>query len=908
MNLRFRIHFHTQWGQRLFISGSLPELGEWDPNHALEMMSLGDGNWILDCPFSEIPTSPITYKYFLKPEYSEEHHWESGRNRSCIWDRREVEEMELIDTWRSDHDDNRALLTSAFTRVLGRRKNARKPKHKTLSGEKTLYRFQVSASMLAEDQVVCLIGEDAALGAWNEKKAVGMSDHNFPVWEVEVELENEFEGAYKYGIYDKKKKQIVAWEGGENRNISPSISSNGQRMRWVRDYFFRYEQLWRGSGIAVPVFSLRSETGLGVGEFQDLAQLTDWAKSMGMQMVQVLPINDTIATHTWTDSYPYSAISVFALHPIYLHLPALYEYYQLPVPDVYEEEASRLNALEAVEYEEVLRVKSEEFKRVYHEVQAGLKKDKSYQKFIQQHQDWLIPYAAFSYLRDQYGTADFGTWPDYATYEEKAISRLANPKADQFPDIDIHCFIQYHLHLQLQAAVEYARSQGVVLKGDIPIGISRQSVDAWVAPHLYNMDGQAGAPPDFFSTTGQNWGFPTYNWEEMAKDNYQWWRDRLTHMSMYFDAYRIDHILGFFRIWEIPYHALDGTMGVFNPALPFHVNELMGWGLYVQRDRYCEPYIRSHMLSVFLGDSEGWARENLLDEYEPGKFRVKASYKTQRDLVAFLETRDDLTPQRHEQLKSGMLGLLREVLFVEVPGSEGQWVHPRIGLQQTYSFKELDSGLQELVNRISDDYFYRRHETFWREQAMKKLPAITEATDMLVCGEDLGMVPASVAGVMKELAILSLEIQRMPKDNSIEFQHPGYIPYLSVCSPGTHDTFPIRCWWELDPDRSQRFFNQVLALGGRAPYFCEPWVSKEIFIQHLHSPAMWTIFPLQDLLAIDGELRKSDPWSERINDPSIIPHYWRYRMHLKLEELLHASDFNQEVKQLIDHSGRGRIY
>ena len=148
-----------------------------------------------------------------------------------------------------------------------------------------------------------------------------------------------------------------------------------------------------------------------------------------------------------------------------------------------------------------------------------------------------------------------------------------------YPHISIYYFIQFHLHLQLLEATNYARANGVVLKGDIPIGISRNSVEAWTEPHYFNLNGQAGAPPDDFSVNGQNWGFPTYNWEVMEQDDYSWWMKRFRKMSEYFDAYRIDHILGFFRIWEIPMHAVHGLLGQFVPSLPMSREEIESYGL-----------------------------------------------------------------------------------------------------------------------------------------------------------------------------------------------------------------------------------------------------------------------------------------------------------------------------------------
>ena len=187
---------------------------------------------------------------------------------------------------------------------------------------------------------------------------------------------------------------------------------------------------------------------------------------------------------------------------------------------------------------------------------------------------------------------------------------------------------------------------------------------------------------------------------------------------------------------------------------------------------------------------------------------------------------------------------------------------------------------------------------------MKKLPALKDATNMLICGEDLGMVPHSVPEVMQQLGILSLEIQRMPKNPQTEFFHPKDAPYLSVITPSSHDMSTIRGWWEENREKTQRFYNQILGEHGTAPYFCEPWVNRAVILQHLYSPAMWAVFQLQDILGMNEKLRREDPSEERINNPANPNHYWNYRMHIPLEQLIKEKDFNKELKDYITNSGR----
>lgn len=230
--------------------------------------------------------------------------------------------------------------------------------------------------------------------------------------------------------------------------------------------------------------------------------------------------------------------------------------------------------------------------------------------------------------------------------------------------------------------------------------------------------------------------------------------------------------------------------------------------------------------------------------------------------------------------------------------------HFRFGADQTASFRYLPDEVKPILKRLYIDYFYRRQDVMWAKEALQKLPELKRATDMLICGEDLGMVPHCVPDVMRDLGILSLEIQRMPKKSGDRFFHPKDAPYLSVVTPGTHDMSVLRGWWEEDRALSQRFFNEILGQHGQAPYFCEDWVADMILRQHLHSPAMWCIVQLQDWLAIDAALRRENPDDERINVPANPRHYWRYRAHLSIEQLARQKDYVARVRSMIAESGR----
>lgn len=632
------------------------------------------------------------------------------------------------------------------------------------------------------------------------------------------------------------------------------------------------------AGVAVPVFSLKSNDSFGIGEFNDLKLLADWCQKAGMKIIQILPINDTCTDNSWSNSYPYKAISTKALHPIYLNLSQMGTLYNESDKEYFEQQRDILNAKDFVDYPEVIKTKNKFFEKIFAQTWNEVRNSYNYNIFFEKNKEWLTPYAEFC-------------------SQQSAVS--GQHSAVNFQQTEIYYFLQYHLDKQLTEAVDYLHQKGIILKGDIPIGIGRNSVEAYTSPHLFNLDSQAGAPPDSFAAEGQNWGFPTYNWEAMAQDNYKWWRERLTQMSRYFDAYRIDHILGFFRIWEIPYESTQGLLGHFNPAIGYKLSAV-SQQLSANEERLTKPYIRGHFLHEYFGEFTDEVREKYLNETSFSYFELKPEFDTQRKIT------DHFSSNQHgkdDKIRNGLLALAAEVLFLK-DKNDSNIVHPRIALQFTHSYNELYDSQKNEINKLYDEYFYHRNEELWKKEALKKLPKIIEASDMLVCGEDLGMVPACVPEVMQQLEILSLEVQRMPKNPSETFVNPKNNPYLSVDTTSTHDTSTLRGWWEENGELTNRFHREMLGHQEGAPYFAEPYICKEIVEQHLNSSSMLTILPIQDYIAMDGEFRWDATQREQINVPANSDHHWCYKMHQSLESLNERQDFNDMILDMIKKSGR----
>ena len=889
MKIQFKIHYKMQWGQTMCLI--LHSSGNSIQKYGMHCNEKSE--WKAEIQIDSIAT--VSYQYAIQnPDKSLEHEYGSIREIQFSF---ASENTTVIDNWRASNGDS-PFVSTAFTDCFFKRTSL---KVSTTVSSKNLI-LRLNCPQMEPERHVAVIGNQDSLGNWDVNKKVRLNESRFPIWSTTLDpTKIKFPLEYKYLIVDSKTDEVLAWGGGPNRLVE---KTDKLALTIVTDeHFIRTIPSWKATGVAIPVFSLRSEEGFGIGEFNDLKKMVDWAKKTGQRIIQILPINDTILYHSNYDSYPYNAVSVYALHPIYLHLESVGKLKTKKQKDYFQSKKKELNEKNFSDYQNVLMAKWEFFKIIYPQESPVVFASDDYKLFFEKNKEWLVPYAAFSYLRDLNGSPEFSKWDKFNVYNKSEIEALSIKDTAHYHEIALYYFLQYHLHKQLIDVHDYARENGVAIKGDIPIGVSPRSVDAWVEPELFNTNAQAGAPPDDFSATGQNWGFPTYNWELMEMDGYQWWRKRFQKLAEYFDAYRIDHILGFFRIWEIPVNAVWGLTGTFHPALPFTRTEIESKGLKWDENRFLKPFLKEHVIYATFGKySDEVTREYLLtDGWQ--NFKFKPEYDTQKKIEAHFASLGYNFGTKEVLIRDGLYALHCEVLFIRDSRQPDKF-HPRISMHSSATFRDLTDENRRTLDRIYVDYFYHRHTEFWKQQALKKLPALISATKMLVCGEDLGMVPDSVPDVMNALEILSLEIQRMPKKPNTEFAMPADAPYRSVCTTSTHDMNPIRAWWEEDAALTQRFYNRALGMQGPAPAVCETWIIERIIDQHLLSNAMWIILPWQDWMAIDVVLRNEHPLAERINVPSNPRNFWCYRMHITLEQLLTEDVFNKKIKEMIAASGR----
>lgn len=889
MTVSFNIEYRTSWGEEVRIAGLLPE--------SIPMHTTDGIYWTADVEL-EVPKEGMTINYSYQIEQNQiiiRKEWDSFPRRLFL-SGNSKKKYQIKDCWKNI-PEQLYYYSSAFTEALLAHPDRAEipPCHR-----KGLV-IKAYAPRINKDYCLAICGNQKALGNWDPDKAILMSDANFPEWQIELDASKlKFPLEYKFILYHKEEKKADCWENNPNRYLAdPELKTNETLVISDRYAYFDIP-VWKGAGIAIPVFSLKSENSFGVGDFGDLKRMIDWAVSTQQKVIQILPINDTTMTHAWTDSYPYNSISIYAFHPMYADIKQMGTLKDKSAAAKFNKKQKELNGLPAMDYEAVNQTKWEYFRLIFKQEGEKVLASGEFGEFFNANKEWLQPYAVFSYLRDAFQTPNFREWPRHSVYNAQDIEKMCRPESVDYPHIALYYYIQFHLHLQLVAATKYAREHGVVLKGDIPIGISRNSVEAWTEPYYFNLNGQAGAPPDDFSVNGQNWGFPTYNWDVMEKDGYRWWMKRFQKMSEYFDAYRIDHILGFFRIWEIPMHAVHGLLGQFIPSIPMSREEIESYGLPF-REEYLIPYIHESFLGQVFGPHTDYVKQTfLLPAETPGVYHMKPEFTTQREVESFFAGKND---ENSLWIRDGLYTLISDVLFVPDTKEKDKY-HPRIGIQRDFIFRSLNEQEQNAFNRLYDQYYYHRHNEFWRQQAMKKLPQLTQSTRMLVCGEDLGMIPDCVSSVMNDLRILSLEIQRMPKDPMHEFGYLNEYPYRSVCTISTHDMSTLRGWWEEDYLQTQRYYNTMLGHYGTAPTVATPELCEEVVRNHLKSNSILCILSLQDWLSIDGKWRNPNVQEERINVPSNPRNYWRYRMHLTLEQLMKAEELNDKIRELIKYTGR----
>jgi 4-alpha-glucanotransferase len=648
------------------------------------------------------------------------------------------------------------------------------------------------------------------------------------------------------------------------------------------------------TGISVPVAALRSRESCGVGEFADLPLLAQWCHGVGLDLIQVLPVNDT-----GTDSSPYSALSAFALHPLYLHLQTM------PGAEAHAGAIDRFMADTArreagskgrFPYRTVLEFKLTLVERIYADNASPIGAEPAFAHWRKEN-PWVVPYAVFTALRRQNNAAAWSSWPF-----------MANPGAQEIQDWwDTHAaecmppaWIQFLLEGQLRTASLSLQDMGVYLEGDMPILMSPESADVWARRGYFDLGARAGAPPDMFSPDGQNWGFPVYNWDTLARDGYAWWKDRLRQAGKFFHAFRIDHVLGFFRIWRIPRGELSGLLGRFSPSAGMTTEDLTGLGFDQARIRWLSvPHTGGRELSTALGaDASRVAALYLKRVGTEDLYNLREEVDGERAIAALVEPRE---------VKDCLRSLHVNRTLMEDKGE----YFPAWYMEQKKGYQSLAGSEQEALRRLAGQR-RRESEEDWERRGRDLLRMLQSATDMLVCAEDLGDVPRCVPRVLAELGILGLRIERWsreydaaPPGSPAPFIPPSRLPRLSVCTPSVHDTSTLRGWWE--EDRAEReLYHGSLATEGSCPERMTRELLEKILAHCCDAASVLAMFQVQDILDLDEGLWSAHPSADRINVPGTLNDWnWTWRLPAPIEELSSREQLCHTVRSLVERR-RGR--
>ncbi len=622
----------------------------------------------------------------------------------------------------------------------------------------------------------------------------------------------------------------------------------------------------RRAGVAVPLWSLRLDDDGGTGEFRHLVRFGDWCARVGLDLIQLLPIHDS-----GTNTSPYSAVSAFALNPIYLDLSGL------PGSEEIAEDIGalrrRYGSRETLAYGEIRAEKLELARRLF---DAAVGTEPAGLDAWMATRPWIRPYAAYVVLKERNGMRPWWQWSDDAEPSSSLIDGIWDDEVTG-ATCRFLAWLQYHLQRQLDAVVAALKEREIHLKGDVPILMSRDSADVWWERRVFDLTYQAGAPPDMFSEDGQNWGFPVYNWDLLEEEDYKWWRDRLSQAERWFDAIRIDHVLGFFRIWAIPDDDFSAQRGHYRPAKYLSRDDFVQAGVGAERVEWlAEPHVTGIDLRELLGDSIATVVDALflrLPDEELYRFRPDIQGET---AIAWMAPEGPV--------RDTLLRWFRDRALIDLGGDlyAPAWFADQCTRLSALSEEERGRlfGLFDQADRESS--------AIWRRAGYERLRALASEKDFLACAEDLGAVPPVVPEVLKELSILGLRIPRWTRlwDQPGEpFKAPEEYERLTVCTPSVHDTSTLRGWWEEEKDRAA--FWGTFGLDYTMPDSLGA-ADVEAVLTAVYSrvASILCISQLQDYLAMDPALAPPSVDAERINWPGTTSERnWVYRMADSIEHL-----------------------
>jgi 4-alpha-glucanotransferase len=637
-------------------------------------------------------------------------------------------------------------------------------------------------------------------------------------------------------------------------------------------------------GTVVPVGALRGSKTTAVGEFPDLAEFAILCKKMGIGLIQLLPVNDT-----GYDSSPYSSLTAFALHPLYLRIGDL--------PEAALEKRGFADKAAAIDrefgelarfpYEKVLRAKMELLREIYAASESAIAqkagKDGELGAWIAQN-PWIKAYAVYRRLKDANNLKSWKEWPEYREASPQDIEALWQDSRLRGEHL-FWAWLQQALDTQFSAAAKAVAGEGIMLEGDLPILMNDDSCDVWAHSDIFDLSLSAGAPPDMYSPQGQNWGFPLYNWEAQEKDNYAWWRGRLAAAGKYYQAYRIDHVLGFFRIWASSRSDYSSALGHYVPYTPVTGSDLQKLGFDKGRIRWVsQPHIPTDELLAAL-------REHYPGEAETAQAAKKVLAKAfdrigEEELWLFKKKIQGEKDISALGLDSAILPYLfsawHDRMFLEY--EKGKYF-PVWHYRNSRAYRSLSAEEKENLEGLLYRHMEKSERT-WEALGKKLLSVLVQSSAMLPCAEDLGAVPDCVPRVLTKLGILGLRVVRWhrywdrPDQPYIPFED---YPSLSVCTPAVHDSSTVREWWEREANQEQ--FSGFLGFPS-LPKVYNPGTAKVILAKTASARSCFRVFQIQDLLHLSNKWYAQDPTAERVNVPGTCNEFnWTYRLPASVGEI-----------------------
>lgn len=529
INLHFRISYHSQYGQNLMVCGSIPELGNWEN---LVPLTYQNDIWDLEVTIPN-PKENTTIKYKYLVESQGDRSWEPEKDHVLnLAPSTGPLTIEIVDTYRWQDPVMDAYTRSAFVDVINRRDSPKQVNYIQPPESSFEVYFSCLVPHIKSENKLFVVGSCVELGNWDPKKGVELKDNEFPLFTATCAFsKSSLPFEYKYCIVKPDGNAI--WDINENFRCAPlsNPEAPGKTILCLNQYFINPDKaLYHGFGIYAPLFSLRSADSCGIGQYTDIKKLVDVCNKIGASLIQLLPINDTTDRGDWADSYPYRQVSCFALHPIYINLLEITPNLPSNIKSEIKKFSEQQEKQKFLDYPAVYEFKTRVLKQIYAIVKDDLESDQKFEDFKEANNSWLHTYALYCHFRDKYGTSDFHKWPEYKRITEEEAHALFKKFGKE---IEYTSWVQYICDKQFHDSNKYAAAHHVALKGDLPIGVYLNSVECWAYPENFRLNMCAGAPPDAFSDQGQNWGFPTYDWDYMEKDHFKWWRLRLQRMQLF---------------------------------------------------------------------------------------------------------------------------------------------------------------------------------------------------------------------------------------------------------------------------------------------------------------------------------------------------------------------------------------